>query len=193
MTEVMKERTFCFIMLNLFQMWYFNTIFIKLYVPENPKGTRVIVGSMNMKYYLYPTLPGIELATCSVQSACRFQLYLMYDWIPFRKIRREQTKRNDWKFAAMVIDRLCFWIFSTYLVLATMAIFISPLIVDRITAMDWLAQNSAGWKTNTPSTISIISTVQTHLRSFVLYGIPNSCAMNLSAILVQSYFYSGSV
>nr|AWJ68162.1 putative nicotinic acetylcholine receptor 11 [Hirudo verbana] len=33
---------------------------------------------------------------------------------------------NDWKFAAMVIDRLCFWIFSTYLFVTTTAIFLSP-------------------------------------------------------------------
>ena len=30
--------------------------------PENPEGTQVIVGSMNMGY-IYPTLPGIELTT----------------------------------------------------------------------------------------------------------------------------------
>jgi len=36
----------------------------------------------------------------------------------------EQT--NDWKFAAMVVDRLCFWIFSLYLVGATIAIFTAP-------------------------------------------------------------------
>ena len=30
---------------------------------------------------------------------------------------------NDWKFAAMVIDRLCFWIFSTYLLITTLGIF----------------------------------------------------------------------
>ena len=35
--------------------------------PENPGGTQVIVGSMNMGYEIYPTLPGIELKTCSVQ------------------------------------------------------------------------------------------------------------------------------
>ena len=31
--------------------------------PENPEGTRVIVGSMNMGYDMNPTLPGIELTT----------------------------------------------------------------------------------------------------------------------------------
>jgi len=35
--------------------------------------------------------------------------------------KSEET--NDWKFAAMVIDRLCFWIFSLYLIIATIAIF----------------------------------------------------------------------
>ena len=32
---------------------------------------------------------------------------------------------NDWKFAAMAIDRLCFWIFTTYLTASTLAIFFS--------------------------------------------------------------------
>ena len=32
---------------------------------------------------------------------------------------------NDWKFAAMVIDRLCIWVFSVYMVVATVAIFFS--------------------------------------------------------------------
>ena len=32
---------------------------------------------------------------------------------------------SDWKFAAMVIDRLCFWIFSVYFVVGTLAIFFS--------------------------------------------------------------------
>ena len=34
-----------------------------------------------------------------------------------------QDEINDWKFAAMVIDRLCFWIFTLYLVITTIAIF----------------------------------------------------------------------
>lgn len=45
-----------------------------------------------------------------------------------RKIRDDDVgtdEMNDWKFAAMVIDRLCFWIFTIYLVVATLAIFFS--------------------------------------------------------------------
>ena len=40
---------------------FFNTIFVssRMY-PESPEETRVFVGSMNMGYDLYPTLPGIE-------------------------------------------------------------------------------------------------------------------------------------
>ena len=30
---------------------------------------------------------------------------------------------NDWKWAAMVIDRLCFWVFTAYLIIATLVIF----------------------------------------------------------------------
>ena len=40
--------------------------------PKNPEGTGLILGSMNMKYDIYPTLPGFELATCSVPSARQF-------------------------------------------------------------------------------------------------------------------------
>ena len=48
-----------------------------------------------------------------------------------RKIKDEHDnaeETNDWKFAAMVIDRLCFWIFSLYLIIATIAIFTAPKI-----------------------------------------------------------------
>ena len=48
-----------------------------------------------------------------------------------RKIKDENDsteETNDWKFAAMVIDRLCFWIFTLYLIVATIAIFTAPKI-----------------------------------------------------------------
>ena len=38
--------------------------------PENPEGTQVIVGFMNMGYDIYPTLTGIELTTYSVRPKC---------------------------------------------------------------------------------------------------------------------------
>ena len=49
-----------------------STIFVSNL--ENPDGTQVIVGSMNMEYsIIYPTLqPGIELTTCSVPNARQF-------------------------------------------------------------------------------------------------------------------------
>ena len=37
--------------------------------PENPEGTQVIIGSMNMRYDVYPTLPEIKLTNCFVPSA----------------------------------------------------------------------------------------------------------------------------
>jgi len=46
-----------------------------------------------------------------------------------KKIKNDlesEEETNDWKFAAMVVDRLCFWIFSLYLVGATIAIFTAP-------------------------------------------------------------------
>ena len=40
----------------------FITILVSSHMyPENPEGTRVIVGSMNMGYDIYPTLPTLEL------------------------------------------------------------------------------------------------------------------------------------
>jgi len=41
---------------------------------------------------------------------------------------------NEWKFAAMVIDRLCLWVFTIYLAVATLAIFFqSPNLQDSVT------------------------------------------------------------
>ena len=52
---------------------FLNTMFASNHMyPENPEGTQVIVGCMNMGYDIYQTLPGIELTTCSVPSARRF-------------------------------------------------------------------------------------------------------------------------
>lgn len=50
------------------------------------------------------------------------------------KADNEATEEaNDWKFAAMVIDRLCFITFSLYLIVATMAIFFSaPNIMGSV-------------------------------------------------------------
>ena len=51
---------------------FFNTIFVSSHMyPENPEETHIIVGSLNMGYIymIYPTLPRIELTTCSVPSA----------------------------------------------------------------------------------------------------------------------------
>jgi len=43
-----------------------------------------------------------------------------------RRMRSDEEKENetnDWKFAAMVIDRLCFYLFSVYLFLLTVVFF----------------------------------------------------------------------
>ena len=39
--------------------------------PEHHEETHVIAGSVIMGYEIYPTLPGIELAVCSLTSARR--------------------------------------------------------------------------------------------------------------------------
>ena len=50
------------------------------------------------------------------------------------KIKEDQDNAdeiNDWKFAAMVIDRLCVWIFSMYMITTTAAVLWSaPHIVS---------------------------------------------------------------
>ena len=54
-----------------------------------------------------------------------------------RRMRGEDDKENetnDWKFAAMVIDRLCFWVFSACLGLLTV-VFLS-LAASRLTESD---------------------------------------------------------
>lgn len=43
----------------------------------------------------------------------------------------EAAETNDWKFAAMVIDRLCFWTFSIYLIFITFVLFLAPYVSDR--------------------------------------------------------------
>jgi len=43
-----------------------------------------------------------------------------------KRMRSDEEKEdeiNEWKFAAMVIDRLCFYLFSVYLALLTLVFF----------------------------------------------------------------------
>ena len=66
-----------------------------------------------------------------VSNSIRGELLAILNELRFitRKIKDENDnaeETNDWKFAAMVIDRLCFWIFSLYLIVATIAIFTAP-------------------------------------------------------------------
>jgi len=45
------------------------------------------------------------------------------------KMRAEDIKADlcsDWKFAAMVIDRLCLWVFTVFTIVSTFAIMFSP-------------------------------------------------------------------
>ena len=86
---------------NLSCLPFFNTIFVSSHMYPDPEGTQVIVGSMNIIvinhicnapkksvtgtnlkrggygiyirdiWDIYPTLPGIELTTCSVPSGSR--------------------------------------------------------------------------------------------------------------------------
>jgi len=48
-----------------------------------------------------------------------------------RSADKDETETNDWQFAAMVIDRLCFYFFSSCLGLLTV-VFLG-LAVSRIT------------------------------------------------------------
>jgi len=48
-----------------------------------------------------------------------------------RKLRsddKNDEETSDWKFAAMVIDRLSFWTLTVYLVVVTVAVFGSVLV-----------------------------------------------------------------
>ena len=58
-------------------LYQFSTQFLyqAIIYPGEPslKRPNVIVGSLNVGYDIYPTLPGIELTTCSIPSAPRFQ------------------------------------------------------------------------------------------------------------------------
>ena len=49
-----------------------HNVCIKSYVPREPLWNRVIVGLRNIGYDKYTTLPGLELATCFVTNARRF-------------------------------------------------------------------------------------------------------------------------
>ena len=46
-------------------------------------------------------------------------------WITskFKDDAEEGSETSDWKFVAMVIDRLCFWVFTIYYVVGSIIIF----------------------------------------------------------------------
>ena len=58
---------------QFFSHCFLNPIFVLSHMnPENPEGTQVIVGSMNMGYDIYPTLPELKHTACYVTSASQF-------------------------------------------------------------------------------------------------------------------------
>ena len=48
--------------------------------PKNPKETQVVVGSMNVRYDIYPTLLGTEPTTNSVSSAHILTIFFNNFW-----------------------------------------------------------------------------------------------------------------
>ena len=58
---------------------FFARILYQAICTGNPEGARVIVGSMNVGYDIYPTLTGIELTTYSVPNARRFHKATLTD------------------------------------------------------------------------------------------------------------------
>ena len=77
----------------------------------------------------YPPLRSVRIEESGLHSV-RNELLGILNELRFitHKIKEDgeaDEETNDWKFAAMVIDRLCFWIFSVYLVVTTLAIFFS--------------------------------------------------------------------
>jgi len=77
---------------------------------------------------LAPSAGGYAISTA---ASMRNELLAILNELRYitKKIKDDlesEEETNDWKFAAMVVDRLCFWIFSLYLVGATIAIFTAP-------------------------------------------------------------------
>jgi len=73
---------------------------------------------------------GLKTGNCN-SSGMRSELLAILNELRFitKKMKEDvesNDETNDWKFAAMVVDRLCFWIFTFYLVAATIVIFSSP-------------------------------------------------------------------
>ncbi|VDM75789.1 unnamed protein product [Strongylus vulgaris] len=70
----------------------------------------------------------------SMQKAC-LELKTISGQIKVMRKRMEEDERdeqaaNDWKFAAMVVDRLCLFIFSIFIVVSTCGImFSSPHLI----------------------------------------------------------------
>ena len=62
---------------------------------------------------------GIRTEILAVLNEIRFITRRMKD------DAKAAQETNDWKWAAMVIDRLCFWVFTVYLTVATIVIFSS--------------------------------------------------------------------
>ena len=78
----------------------------------------------------FPPLRSVRMDDMGFTNNVRNELLSILNELRFitHKIKEDNEateETNDWKFAAMVLDRLSFWIFSVYLVVATIAIFFS--------------------------------------------------------------------
>ena len=65
-----RNKLPCHLSSNFFQ--HIFCIKSRMYPIKNPEKTQVIVGSMNMGFDIYPTLPGIELTTCFILIVRQF-------------------------------------------------------------------------------------------------------------------------
>jgi len=74
-----------------------------------------------------------------------------------KRMRSDEEKEdeiNEWKFAAMVIDRLCFYLFSVYLALLTLVFFGFAFL--RPIDVEYYSDENLWWTSDKASTYAII-------------------------------------
>uniref|UniRef100_A0A1A9VXF6 Neurotransmitter-gated ion-channel transmembrane domain-containing protein n=1 Tax=Glossina austeni TaxID=7395 RepID=A0A1A9VXF6_GLOAU len=103
-----------------FQLLTFN--YIKTNNRQGDDGSIGPIGSTRM--------PDAVTHHSCIKSSTEYELSLILKEIRFitdqlRKEDEEDDIANDWKFAAMVVDRLCLIIFTMFTILATIAVLLS--------------------------------------------------------------------
>ncbi|VDL73600.1 unnamed protein product [Nippostrongylus brasiliensis] len=117
-----------------------NNIEMEPVAPGNSKGEKVLntLPNSHISGYISTNLSLLDGALFEVnkcmQKAC-LELKTISGQIKIMRKRMEEDERdeqaeNDWKFAAMVVDRLCLFIFTIFIVVSTCGImFSSPHLI----------------------------------------------------------------